>query len=132
MNDRTSTEESGTNSTPSPESNAAETASPPTADPPPPLSEPPLTVSTQPEEFERAGFWLRSVAFAIDLSVLGMFFLLLLLVSFLVSALGVEVSSLDVAADSFSLASLCKLTGFIAAAAYFSILHGETGQTIGK
>jgi len=133
MNDRTSTEESGTDATPSQERNAAETASPPTADPPPPLSEPPLTVSTQPEEFDRAGFWLRSVAFAIDLSVLSMFFLLLLLVSFLVSALGVEVSSLDVAAaDSFSLASLCKLTGFIAAAAYFTILHGETGQTIGK
>ncbi|HEV8716039.1 MAG TPA: RDD family protein [Candidatus Binatia bacterium] len=133
MNDHTSTEEPGIDPKQSPESSAAGTSSPPTAELPPPVSERPLTAAIPPEEFTRAGFWLRSVAFAIDLSVLSTFSLLLLLVSFLVSALGVEVHSLAVAApNSFSLSSLWKLTALLATAAYFTILHGETGQTIGK
>jgi uncharacterized RDD family membrane protein YckC len=132
MNDHTSTDEPGIDPKQSQESSAT-TTSPLTAELPPPASERPLTAATPPEEFVRAGFWLRSVAMVIDLLVLGMFSLLLLLVSFLISAVGLEVHSLDVAAaDSFSLSSLSKLTGLITTAAYFTILHGETGQTIGK
>ncbi|HKA52455.1 MAG TPA: RDD family protein [Candidatus Binatia bacterium] len=133
MNDRTPTEEPGTGPEQSQASSAAGTSAPPTAGLPPPLDEPPPTASTPAEEFDRAGFWLRSVAFAIDLAVLGTFSLFLLLTSLFVSALGVEVHSLDAAAaDSFSLSSLYELSGLFATAAYFTILHGETGQTIGK
>jgi uncharacterized RDD family membrane protein YckC len=133
MNDRTSTEESRIDANQSQESNAAETVLPPTAAPPTPPSESPVTASPQPEEFDRAGFWLRSVAFVIDLSILTLFSLILLLIGLLVSWMGVEVNNLDIdVANSFSLSSLGKLTQFIAIVAYFTILHGETGQTIGK
>src|SRR5207253_9804327 len=101
-NDRTPTEEPGTDPEQSQASSAAGTSSPPTAELPPLLNEPPPTASTPAEEFDRAGFWLRSVAFAIDLAALGMFSLFLLYVSLFISALGVEIHSLDVAANSFS------------------------------
>ena len=133
MNDRTSTEEPGIEANQPQESATAETVLPPTAAPPTPPSDSSLTAPPQPEEFDRAGFWLRSVAFIIDLSILTMFSLVLLLISVFVSWMGVEVNNLDVdVANSFSLSSLGKLTQFIATAAYFTILHGEAGQTIGK
>jgi len=133
MNDRTSTEESGIDAHQSQESNAAETVSPPFAAPPTPPSESPVAASPQPEEFDRAGFWLRSVAFVIDLSILTMFSVILLLVSLVISWMGVEVNNPDIeVANSFSLSVLGKLTQVMAIAAYFTILHGETGQTIGK
>jgi uncharacterized RDD family membrane protein YckC len=133
MDDHISSEEPELSADQSQAGSTSGAGSPPQADPPPPLSEPPLAAAVQPESFDRAGFWLRSVAFIIDLSVLGVFSLLLLLVSFLVSAMGADVSGPDAAtANSFSLLSLCELTVFIATAAYFTILHSETGQTIGK
>jgi uncharacterized RDD family membrane protein YckC len=133
MDDRTPIEEPRVDANQSQESSAPEAASFPLAASPTPSSDLPLTASTQPEAFDRAGFWLRSVAFAIDLSALSLFSLLLLLASFLVSGMGAEVSGLDAAAShSFSLLSLVEVTEFIATAAYFTILHSETGQTIGK
>src|SRR5215510_34995 len=133
MNDRISTEEPGIDANQSQENNTAETVSPPTATPPTPPSASPETAPPQPEKFDRAGFWLRSVAFVIDLSIFMTFSVVLLLVSFLMSWMGVKVTNLDVdGANSFSLSTLGKLTYFIATAAYFTILHGEAGQTIGK
>jgi len=133
MDDRTPREEPEISADQLQESCTSGAGFPPPADLPPSLSEPPLAAAAQPEAFDRAGFWLRSVAFVIDLSVLSVFSLLLLLVSFLVSTLGVNVSGLDAdTANSFSLLSLCELAVFIATAAYFTILHSETGQTIGK
>ncbi len=133
MDDRTPREEPRIDANQSPETSASAATPYPQADLPPLASELPLTASAQPEAFDRAGFWLRSVAFVIDLSVLSGFSLLLLLASLLVSGLGVEVSSLNAdASNSFSLLSLCEVTEFIAVTAYFTILHSETGQTIGK
>lgn len=133
MDDRTPIEESGIDANQSQETSTSVATPPPRADLPTPPSERPLTASAQPETFNRAGFWLRSVAFAIDLAVLSAFSLLLLLVSFLLAGMGAEVSGLDTdASHSFSLLSLFEVTEFIATAAYFTILHSETGQTIGK
>ena len=97
------------------------------------VSERPLATAAQAEAFHRAGFWLRLVAFTIDLVVLGIFSSLLLLVGFLISRMGAEFSSFSPdASASFSWLALCQLTNFIATAAYFTILHSEAGQTIGK
>ena len=133
MDDRIPREEPAIDVNRSPETSASATGSSPQADPPLLSREMPLTAAAQPEAFARAGFWLRSVAFVIDLSVLSAFSLLLLLVSFLVAGMGAEVSGLDTdASHSFSLLSLFEITEFIATAAYFTILPSETGQTIGK
>src|SRR3954451_25193179 len=133
MNDHTCPETPGIESSQSPESSTAETAAPPPAELSPPPGEPTPTNSPQPPELDRAGFWLRLVAFVIDLSLLTIFALFLLFVSLLISSMGIAIHSFAAdAANSFSLSSLCKLTQVVATAAYFTILHGETGQTIGK
>ena len=133
MDDRIPREEPAIDVNRSQETSASATGSSPQADPPLLSSEMPLTAAAQPEAFAKAGFWLRSVAFVIDLSVLSAFSLLLLLVSFLVSEMGADFRGLDAdASQSFSLLSLCEVAEFIATAAYFTILHSETGQTIGK
>jgi uncharacterized RDD family membrane protein YckC len=81
----------------------------------------------------RAGFWLRLVAFTIDLVILGVFSLLLLFASLLLSALGADFSNLDLTSQPpLSLRRLGEAAELLATAAYFTILHGETGQTIGK
>ena len=108
------------------------TLAPPAATPPPPLA-PPLATSAQPEERERAGFWVRFAAFAIDLSVLGVFsVLLLLLTGFLILGMGIGMSGFDFSSPPFSLFSLYQAAELTATAAYFTILHSEKGQTIGK
>ena len=133
MDDRIPREEPAIDANLPQETSASAAIPPHQADLPPRSNELSLTASPQPEAFDRAGLWLRSVAFVIDLSVLSMFSLLLLLASLLVSGMGVEVSGLDAdASRSFSLLSLVEVTEFIATAAYFTILHSETGQTIGK
>jgi len=90
-------------------------------------------VRAQSEVYHRAGFWLRTGAFIIDMVVLGVFSGFLLLAAFLISVIGADSSNFDSASLNFgSLLLLCQLAEFTATAAYFTILHGETGQTIGK
>src|SRR5215510_5453862 len=132
MNDHTATEEPEIAADQSQGGSTSGAGSHPQADLPTPLSEPPAAAAAQPEAFDRAGFWLRSVAFVIDLSVLSMFSLLLLLVSFLVSAMGADVSGPEVdTANSFSLLPLCELTEFFPTAAYFRIRRTGSGATLG-
>ena len=133
MEQRTSGEESGLTVSQSQENEVAGSAfATPTALSPP-GREPPPTTSEHAAKRDRAGFWLRLVAFVIDLVVLGAFSLLLLLIGFLAANLGANWSGLDTASPRpFSLLSLWQLAGLIAAAAYFTILHSEQGQTIGK
>lgn len=83
------------------------------------------------EARERAGFWVRLVAFGIDCVILAAFAVLLFLVGWFGFRLG---DPLAPAASSsllflFALVSVATPT---AAAAYFTILHSEHGQTIGK
>jgi len=83
--------------------------------------------------FYRAGFWLRLVAFTIDLVILGVFSILLLFAGLLLSALGTDFSTLELTSQpSISLRRLGEAAELLATAAYFTILHSETGQTIGK
>lgn len=129
MERRTDTEEPGCAATQPRESQPAEPAlATPAATPTTHLEPPPVTV-TQPRERERAGFWVRFVAFAIDLSLLCVFSALLVLTGFLIFGMGGLDSSLPL---SLSLLSLCEAATLAATAAYFTILHSEKGQTIGK
>lgn len=129
MERRTDIEELGFAATQPGESQPAEPALAPPAAPPTAHLEPPPVTSTQPQERERAGFWVRSVAFAIDLSLLGGFSLLLLLTGLLIFGMDGLDSSLS---PSLSLFSLGEAAALAATAAYFTILHSEKGQTIGK
>jgi uncharacterized RDD family membrane protein YckC len=82
---------------------------------------------------DRAGFWLRVVAFVIDMTILNFFSLLLLLISILVSGLGNDLTDLTTDTEEiFPLFSLWIAGVLMASAAYFTILHSEYGQTIGK
>jgi uncharacterized RDD family membrane protein YckC len=81
----------------------------------------------------RAGFWLRFVAFTIDTVILSCFSLLLLLVGVLMTSLESYGSGLDADTEEFvSLFPLWIAGVMTTAAAYFTILHCEYGQTIGK
>jgi uncharacterized RDD family membrane protein YckC len=98
-----------------------------------PSAESSLPISTSTVEEPRAGFWLRFVAFSIDCVVLSVFSLLLFLSGFASVTVGARWSDLPPdASRSFSLLSLWLTAVLIAAAAYFTILHSEYGQTIGK
>ncbi|MBI3303062.1 MAG: RDD family protein [Deltaproteobacteria bacterium] len=133
MAQRTSVEEFGLTASQSQENDAEGSAFATPAALSPPEREPPLTTPEYAAERDRAGFWLRLVAFVIDLVVLGAFSLLLLLIGFLAANLGANWSGL--APDSprpFSLLSLWQVAVLTAGAAYFTILHSEQGQTIGK
>lgn len=126
MDYRTSEEETGTS-----QLQAGETErGTPTA----PTSSPAQSITSQPPvALYRAGFWLRLVAFTIDLVILGVFSILLLFVGLLISALGTDFGSLELTTQpSFSFRLLGEAAELLATAAYFTILHGETGQTIGK
>ena len=91
---------------------------------------PPLPLS---ETHERAGFWLRLIAFLIDAGILTMFAFALLLIGVLVTNVGDEVGDLLAdTADESPLFSLWISGVLTASAAYFTILHSEYGQTIGK
>lgn len=101
-----------------------------------PLRATPLaTPSTLPlsETHERAGFWLRLVAFAIDMVILTTFALVLLIVGVLATNVGDELGDLLTdTADGSPLFPLWISGALTASAAYFTILHSEYGQTIGK
>ncbi len=96
-----------------------------------PLDTPPaLSLS---ETHKRVGFWLRLIAFSIDASILTMFALVLLLIGMLVTSVGDEVGDLLTdTADESPLFPLWISGVLTASAAYFTILHSEYGQTIGK
>ena len=57
--------------------------------------DPPLVTQPPSAQRDRAGFWLRLIAFAIDLWVLSMFALLLLFIGLLASNLGADLNGLD-------------------------------------
>src|SRR5258706_2338875 len=96
-----------------------------------PLDTPPTLPLTA--THERAGFWLRLIAFSIDAGILTMFALVLLVIGVLVTNVGDEVSDLLTdTADGLPLFPLWISGVLTASAAYFTILHSEYGQTIGK
>ncbi len=81
----------------------------------------------------RAGFWLRFVAFTIDTVVLGGFSLLLLSVGLIITSLDDYAGGTGADTEEFFLLFPLWIAGMLtAAAAYFTILHSEHGQTIGK
>jgi uncharacterized RDD family membrane protein YckC len=91
------------------------------------------TTETLQETQYRAGFWLRLVAFMIDTAILGTFSLLLIILGAVLTALGGELSGFDCEIEGApSLFPLWLSGALTASAAYFTILHGEYGQTIGK
>lgn len=126
MDYQTREEETGTSQLPAGETERDTAAAP--------ASSPVQAMPAQPTVvLYRAGFWLRLVAFTIDLVILGVFSILLLFVGLLLSALGTDFSNLELTSQPpISLRLLGEAAELLAAAAYFTILHGETGQTIGK
>jgi uncharacterized RDD family membrane protein YckC len=87
------------------------------------------------ETHDPAGFWLRFVAFSIDMIILTLFAFILLLVGLCISIAGIEYEFSDLlldADDGFPLGPLWISGVLTASAAYFTILHSEYGQTIGK
>lgn len=93
----------------------------------------PPAAATFTDTYYRAGFWLRLIAFTIDAVILGVFSLVLLIFGALLTTPGGELNDLDFAMNgSLSLLSLWCSATIIAGAAYFTILHSEHGQTIGK
>lgn len=102
-----------------------------------PATEPSPAQAQKTENFTdthyRAGFWLRLVAFTIDTVILGVFALLLLILGLVLTTPGGELSDFDFEFEgSFALFPLWFSGVITAAAAYFTILHSEYGQTIGK
>lgn len=81
----------------------------------------------------RAGFWLRFIALTIDTVILGVFALMLLLLGLLATSLGEGLEGFSMASEERMLFFPLWISGvLIGSAAYFTILHSEYGQTIGK
>lgn len=94
---------------------------------------PPPSVPTLSDTHEHAGFWLRLVAFTLDSVILGLFALFLLFSGVLVTAMSSGLSEFILQSEEeFSLLPLWMAGMLTGAAAYFTILHSEYGQTIGK
>ena len=93
----------------------------------------PQTTVTFTDTYYRAGFWLRLVAIMIDAVILGAFSLVLLLLGTMLTAPGGALNDFDFEIEgSLPLFPLWFSGMITAAAAYFTILHSEYGQTIGK
>lgn len=89
--------------------------------------------STFDATYARAGFWLRFVAFTIDTVILGVFALVLFLAGAVVTSMGDGIESFPAASEESAFLLPLWISGVLtASAAYFTILHGEYGQTIGK
>jgi uncharacterized RDD family membrane protein YckC len=102
---------------------------------PPPVDASPSSpqAATFTDAYYRAGFWLRFVAFTIDTVILGVFSFLLLILGVVLTTPGGELSNFDFEFEgSFALFPLWLSGVITAAAAYFTILHSDYGQTIGK
>jgi uncharacterized RDD family membrane protein YckC len=83
--------------------------------------------------YPRAGFWLRFIALTIDTVILGVFALVLLLLGLLATSLGDGLEGFTKASDERMLFVPLWISGVLTgSAAYFTILHSEYGQTIGK
>lgn len=105
----------------------------PEESPPPPSFPASQHEPTFADTHQRAGFWLRLVALTIDTIILVAFSLLMLLLGAAVTSMGRGGGNLDLEfGEPFSLFPLWFSGVLIAAAAYFTILHSEYGQTIGK
>ncbi|MGE0680513.1 MAG: RDD family protein [Candidatus Binatia bacterium] len=107
----------------------------PIPDPPAtePSSAPPQKTESLTDTHYRAGFWLRFVAFTIDTVILVVFSLLLLILGLVLTTPGGELSNFDFEFEGpFALFPLWFSGVITATAAYFTILHSEYGQTIGK
>jgi len=104
-------------------------------DPPPTMesSSSSQTTSTFQETHYRAGFWLRLVALTIDTVILGAFSFILLFLGSVFTASGGALGDFDFEIEGSPASFPLWCCGVItAAAAYFTILHSEYGQTIGK
>jgi uncharacterized RDD family membrane protein YckC len=98
-----------------------------------PSPAPPRKMESLIDTHYRAGFWLRFVAFTIDTVILGVFSLLLLILGVVLTTPGGDLSDFEFEFEgSFTLFPLWLSGVITAAAAYFTILHSEYGQTIGK
>lgn len=98
-----------------------------------PLPRPPQKTESFLDTHYRAGFWLRLVALMIDTVILGGFSFLLLLLGSLLTNIDWSFSGFEFEVESsLPLFPLWFSGALIAAAAYFTILHSEYGQTIGK
>jgi uncharacterized RDD family membrane protein YckC len=71
-----------------------------------------------------AGFWLRAIAFAIDVMVVGFVQGSFNLVAAIVFGVGPD--------QAFAISSTVSFFGLVFAALYTSVLHATGGQTIGK
>ncbi len=81
----------------------------------------------------RSGFWLRLIALTIDTIILGVFALVLLLAGLLITSLGDGLEGFTKTSDERLLFVPLWISGVLTgSAAYFTILHSEYGQTIGK
>jgi uncharacterized RDD family membrane protein YckC len=110
------------------EDNTARTGSPEVYSPPPAPDAIDYTLHSA-----RAGFWLRFVAFTLDTVILGCFSLLLLSVGLIITSLDDYAGGLGADTEELFLLFPLWIAGMLtAAAAYFTILHSEYGQTIGK
>src|SRR5512137_2327626 len=78
-------------------------------------------------EMEKGGFWVRSIAYLIDKSVLGIVGLLFFFAFRIAQGSGVHPFQ-----NFFTTLILMYCAGLIVEAAYFTYFYGYTGQTIGK
>lgn len=81
----------------------------------------------------RSGFWLRLIALTIDTIILGVFAFALLFIGLLVTSVGDGLEGFTKTSDERLLLAPLWISGVLTgSAAYFTILHSEYGQTIGK
>lgn len=78
-------------------------------------------------EMEKGGFWVRSIAYLIDKSVLGIVGLLFFFAFRIAQGSGIHPFQ-----NFFTTLILMYCAGLIVEAAYFTYFYGYTGQTIGK
>lgn len=81
----------------------------------------------------KAGFWIRTLAFLIDLAILNIIYLFFLFAGCLAVYLALQTQDLYVyVSKAETLILLCNLIIIAITIGYFTYFHGSTGQTIGK
>ena len=81
----------------------------------------------------KAGFWIRTLAFLIDVTILNIIYLLFLLVGSLAVCLALQNQDYFLYLSKVqALIFPCNLIITAITIGYFIYLHGSTGQTIGK
>jgi uncharacterized RDD family membrane protein YckC len=81
----------------------------------------------------KAGFWIRTLAFLIDLAILNIIYLFFLFAGCLAVYLALQTQDLYVYLSKVGALTLpCNLIITAITIGYFTYFHGSTGQTIGK